>query len=257
MMSSLAYSMLFPPNVLVALVVLAVFLLLIKRRGSAMACLLAGLFWVLIWSLPITTIMAGGWLEHRFAQRPADQYPTAQAIVVLGGHIQGNRRNWFEPYEAANVVGRETLAAELYEAGRAPLILLSGGALVGNISDTANMARNLQGAGIPTDAILQETQSQSTLENAVLTQETLRKRRINRILLVTSALHMPRAMAAFEHTNIAVTAAPLAPQIKLPENIIQNPWSPDLHTLLASRSIIKEYAGLLVYWAADLWKRLT
>jgi len=257
MMSSLAYSMLFAPNVLVALVVLAIVLLMIKRRGSAVVCLLAGLFWVLLWSLPITTLMAGGWLEHRFVQRPADQYPTAQAIVVLGGHIQGNRRNWFEPYEPANVVGRETLAAELYKAGRAPLILLSGGALVGNISDTANMARNLQGAGIPAEAILQETQSQSTLENALLTQETLRRHEINRILLVTSALHMPRAMAAFDNTSIEVTAAPLAPQIKLPENIIQKPWSPDLHTLLASRSIIKEYTGMLVYWAADLWHSLT
>lgn len=256
MMSGLAYSLLFPPNVLVALAVLAVLLLIIKRRVAAIMCLLAGLFWVMVWSLPITTVIAGGWLEHRFAQRPVDQYPTAQAIVVLGGHIQGNRRNWFEPYERANVVGRETLAAELYDAGRAPLILLSGGALVGNISDTARMARNLEEAGVPPKAILQETESQSTLENAVLTQATLKQRQLNRILLVTSALHMPRAMAAFDNTSIAVTAAPLTPQIKLNGDAPQRPWSPDLHTLLASRSIIKEYAGLLVYWIDGVWHRL-
>lgn len=256
MLNSLAYSLLFPPTVLVALVVVAVFLLLIRRRVSAIACLLAGLFWVLVWSLPATTLIAGGWLEQRFVPQNAENYPSAQAIVVLGGHIQGNRRNWFESYDRANVVGRETLAAELYHAGRAPLILLSGGALVGNISDTANMARNLQGAGVPAEAILQETESQSTVENAVMTQQTLQRLDLSRILLVTSALHMPRAMAAFDNTAINVTAAPLPMQIELTEQTAKEPWSPDLHTLLASRSIIKEYAGLLVYWLGDVWQEI-
>lgn len=252
MFNSLAYSLLFPPNVLVALVVLAVFLLLLRRRIVAIFCLLLGLSWVLLWSLPATTLMAGGWLESRFPARDPALFPQAQAVVVLGGHIQGNRRNWFEPYDRANVVGRETLAADLYQANRAPLIVLSGGALEGNISDTANMARSLERAGVPAEAILQETESQSTLENAVLTQQTLQKLNLDRILLVTSALHMPRAMAAFNNTAIAVTAAPLAAQIRLAGTSAQSPWSPDLHTLLASRSIIKEYAGLIIYWLEDL-----
>ncbi len=248
MLNSLAYSLLFPPNVLVALVVLAVFLLLIRRRISAIACLLLGLSWVLIWSLPATTLATGSWLESRFPMREPTQYPQAQAIVVLGGHIQGNRRNWFEPYDRANVIGRESLAAELFLANRAPLIVLSGGALEGNISDTANMAKSLERSGVPAEVILQETKSQSTLENAEWTQKTLGVLNLNQILLVTSALHMPRAMAAFDNTAITVTAAPLPPQIKLDQSFQREVWSPDLHTLLASRSIIKEYAGLIVYW---------
>lgn len=253
-MTSLAYSLFFPPNVLVALVVLAVLLLLIRLRITAIFTLLAGLAWMLAWSLPITSIKAGGWLENRFELRTAYAYPEAQAIVVLGGHIQGNRRNWFEPYDRANVVGRETLAAELFEARRAPLILLSGGALEGNVSDTANMARALQSYGIPNHVILQETESQSTIENATLTQKKLQDLNIQNILLVTSALHMPRAMAAFDTTSIHATAAPLPPQIQLTNTTTQNHWSPDLHTLLASRSIIKEYVGLVAYWVEDLWK---
>lgn len=252
MLNSLGYSLLFAPNVLVALVVIAVFLLLIRKRKVAIVCLLAGLAWVLIWSLPAVTVAAGGWLESRYAQRQPATYPQAQAIVVLGGHIQGNRRNWFEPYDRDKVVSRESLAADLYAANRAPLIVLSGGALVGDISDTANMARYLQNNGVPAEAILQETESQSTRENAELTQKTLQRLDIDRILLVTSALHMPRAMAAFDNTGIAVSAAPLPPQIEITPNISQQPWSPDLHTLLASRSIIKEYAGLMIYWLSSV-----
>lgn len=252
MLNSLAYSLLFPPNVLVALVVVAVFLLLVRRRIIAIFCLLLGLSWVLLWSLPVTTLATGGWLEQRFPEQDPAAYPQAQAIVVLGGHIQGNRRNWFEPFDRANVVGRESLAAELYLANRAPVIVLSGGALEGNISDTANMARSLERMGIPAEVILQETQSQSTLENAELTQKTLQELNLDRVLLVTSALHMPRAVAAFNNTAIAVTAAPLARQIEPLGVATQNRWSPDLHTLLASRSIVKEYAGLTLYWLRDL-----
>lgn len=255
MLNSLAYSLLFPPNVLVAFVVLAVLLLLLRKRADAIFCLLLGLGWVLAWSLPVTSLMAGGWLENRFPARNPATYSQAQAIVVLGGHIQGNRRNWFEPYDRANVLGRESLAAELYLANRAPLIVLSGGALEGNVSDTANMARALERSGVPPEAILQETESQSTLENAKLTQMTLQKLGVDHILLVTSALHMPRALLAFDNTSISVSPAPLPPQIKLDDSTTQMAWMPDLHTLLASRSIIKEYAGLVVYWFEKLLGR--
>ena len=252
-MNQLAYSLLFAPNVLVALTVLAVLLLLLKHRVVAILCLLIGLAWVGIWSLPITTQIAGGWLEHRYTQRAPETYPEAEAIVVLGGHIQGNRRNWFEPYYRDAVISRESLAASLYFAKRAPLIILSGGAQVGNISDIARMARSLIARGIDPKAIIQETQSRSTLENAQLTQKTLNALGIHSALLVTSALHMPRAMAAFETTSTRVIAAPLPAQIQFPTGDPYDHWLPDMHTLLASQSIIKEYAGLLIYWLQTLW----
>jgi hypothetical protein len=55
-------------------------------------------------------------------------------------------------------------------------------------------------------------------------------------------------MLAFETTGIQAWPAPLPPQIRWTQETSQHKWWPDLHTLLASRSIIKEYAGLLVYW---------
>jgi len=69
---------------------------------------------------------------------------------------------------------------------------------------------------------------------------------------------MPRAMAAFDNTSIAVTAAPLPAQIRLPttSGSFDHPWSPDLHTLLASRSIIKEYAGLFIYWLVSVKQQI-
>jgi uncharacterized SAM-binding protein YcdF (DUF218 family) len=248
MLNQIANSLLFAPNVLVAAAVIALVLLLFKRTLMGSLTLAFGILWVLAWSLPITTLYAGGWLEKRYAQHQNIEMQSADAIVVLGGHVQGNRSNWFEPYDRESVVSRESRAASLYFAGRAPLIILSGGALEGNISDTANMARSLQKLGIPNKAIIQETQSKNTLENAELTDQTLRSLQKKSIFLVTSALHMPRAMLAFETTGIQAWPAPLPPQIRWTQETGQHKWWPDLHTLLASRSIIKEYAGLLVYW---------
>jgi uncharacterized SAM-binding protein YcdF (DUF218 family) len=209
--------------------------------------LLLGLLWVLLWSLPISTLIAGGWLETRYKALPVQQYPQADAIVVLGGHIQGNRRNWFEPYERDNVIGRESMALNLFNAQRAPLIVLSSGAQSGTVSDTASMARALMLRGISPSAIVQETQSQSTRDNAIQTQQILTQSGARRILLVTSALHMPRAMAAFERTNLRAIAAPLPEQIRILSHERTNPWVPNLHALMASRTILKEYAGLFLH----------
>jgi len=253
MLSKVLYSLLFPPNVLLGLTVVSVLLLLIFRwRWVPLTLLLIGLLWVLAWSLPATTIYSGRILEQRYPQLEASAYPKVEVIVVLGGHIQGNRINWFEAYDKQSVISRESLAAALYFANRAPLILLSGGALDGNVSDTASMARSLIRLGIPAQAILQETLSQNTWENAELTDQTLRSLEKKSILLVTSALHMPRAVTAFQNTNIAVTPAPLPPQIAWRPRHSHSIWSPNLHTLMASSSIIKEYAGLIVYWLISL-----
>ena len=249
MLSQIANSLLFAPNVLVAATVVALVLLLCKRTILGTLTLAFGLVWVLAWSLPVTTLYAGGWLEKRYAQNTTVEMQTADAIVVLGGHVQGNRSNWFEPYDRQSVISRESRAAALFFDGRAPLIILSGGALEGNISDTATMSRSLQKLGIPNDVIIEETQSQNTLENAELTDQTLRSLQKKTIFLVTSALHMPRAMLAFESTGIKAWPAPLPAQIKWSQSSSQHRWLPSVQTLLASRSIIKEYVGLLVYWS--------
>lgn len=241
-------SMLYPPNLALLLVAIALVLLFFKHRLWAISLIGFGAIWVVVWSLPITTLTLGGFLENRYPVQRSQDYPQADAIVVLGGHIQGNRGNWFLPYDKLTVRSREALAQALYQAGKAPLIILSGGALEGPIGDTNNMARFLIQNGIPESAILLETTSQNTFENAELTQKTLSALAKKRILLVTSALHMPRSMAAFEKQPIDVTAAPLPVQITLPLSRPLHVWQPDLLTLEASRSIIKEYVGLFVYW---------
>jgi len=237
-----------PLNLCVVLVVTGAVVALVRWRRTGLLLAAAGVGWVLVWSLPATSLRLGGALEHRYPYLPAAEVQTADAIVVLGGNTANNRANWFEPYDKDTAAARIDRAAELYKAGRAPLIVLSGGALEGSVSEAQGMAHTLRQMGIPEAAMVLENASRNTYENAALTQDALADHHIGKVLLVTSALHMPRAMAAFDKQGVEAVAAPGKPQIFPPPDRPLRIWMPDYRTLDASRSIIKEYAGLLVYW---------
>ncbi|MER1966966.1 YdcF family protein [Castellaniella sp. GW247-6E4] len=245
---SLLANLIVPLNLSVTLLLLAVILSMARWRKTAALIAATSVGWVLFWSLPTSSLWAGGLLEQRYPSIQADRQPTEQAIVVLGGNTANNRDNWFEPYDRSTAVPRTETALALYEAGRAPMIIVSGAALDGGQSEAHMMAMALRNRGVPSWAIIQEGRSFTTRENAVYTAELLRRLKIDRVLLVTSALHMPRAMASFQKMGITPVAAPSPPQIVVPEQPDFSFWEPDMRTLDASRSIVKEYLGLLVYW---------
>lgn len=237
-----------PVNFAIALLLVATLLLLFKqiRRGIALA--LVAMAWAFFWSLPAASIWLGGHLENRFVYEIADHAPKAGAIVVLGGHTANSRNNWFEEYNINNTTTRISRGAELFMAQRAPVILVSGAALDGGTSEAQSMSRYLKSQGIPDKAIMIEEHSFTTRENAIYSAKMLKEQHVNSILLVTSALHMPRSAATFAKEGLQVIPAAVAPQITLPTESWLTIWKPSLQALNASRSIIKEYIGLLVYW---------
>ena len=246
--SSLLTSLVIPLNLCIAFLLIAIVIFMMRLRKTALLMAVAGLSWAIFWSLPASSLWAGGYLEQLHAYRVAANAPAAQAIVVLGGHTANGRRNWFEPYDKATATARIEQAAALYKAQRAPLIIVSGAALEGDVSEAQIMANALESLGIPESAIVMESQSYTTHENAVYTAQVLQQQHIQHILLVTSALHMPRAMAVFQKQGISAQATPLEPQIVVPDDPGFSFWQPDLRALAASRSIVKEYVGLVVYW---------
>ncbi|AMG89513.1 YdcF family protein [Bordetella parapertussis] len=246
--SSFLTNLIIPLNLCLTLVVLGLVLGLFRLRKTGAALIAGGLLWALAWSLPATSLWLGGALESRYPHLPPDQSPTADAIVVLGGNTANGRANWFLPYDKETAVVRVDTATELFQAGRAPKVVLSGGALEGDISEARGMAYRMRQHGVPESALILENASRTTYENAALTEDTLRQHGIQKVLLVTSALHMPRAMAAFSKQGVQAIAAPAPPQIVAPADGSLSPWLPDQRSFDASRSIIKEYAGLFVYW---------
>ena len=248
-MSTFLTNLIIPLNLCLTLVALGLVLGLFRRlRRAGVALAAAGIIWAAAWSLPATSVWLGGALERSYPYQSAMQMPEADAIVVLGGNTANGRANWFLPYDRDKAVVRVDTATDLYRAGRAPKVVLSGGALEGDVSEARGMAHQMRQNGVPEQALILENSSRTTYENAALTEETLKQHEIRKILLVTSALHMPRAMAAFSKQGVEAIAAPAPPQIVLPADGSVEPWIPNERAFDASRSIIKEYAGLFVYW---------
>lgn len=247
-LSNLLANLIIPLNLCIALIVAGSLLYVFRLRKTAVAVVIFAGFWGVFWSLPASSLWAGGRLEQYYAYQPPEAYPKADVIIVLGGHTAGGRPNWFGPYTKETAITRSDTAAQLYLAGRAPFVIVSGAALDGGIPEAKVMAANLKQDGVPESAIIAEERSLTTRENGVFTRDIMQTLGFNNALLVTSALHMPRSMGVFRELGIDVIAAPSRPQIVVPEGSDFDFWLPDQRTFEAARSIIKEYAGILVYW---------
>ncbi len=93
------------------------------------------------------------------------------------------------------------------EAGAAPVLLLSGGK-GGGVPSEAEVMRDLAlAAGVAEERLVLETESRSTLENARCSARIMRARGWRRALVVTDAVHLPRALMAFRALGIEAKGA--------------------------------------------------
>jgi uncharacterized SAM-binding protein YcdF (DUF218 family) len=238
----------YPLGFSISLTLLALVLLMMDRRRSGILVLVTGILWLALWSMPVVSDRLRLSLEGRFAPEPVASLPAADAIVVLGGGIRGAPPNWPYP-DLGRASDRLWHAARIYHAGKAPRVILSGGSVewVGERRSEADaMLQLLADLGVPPKAVLLEARSRTTRENAVYTAEILGTEGIDRVLLVTSALHMPRAVATFR--AVGIDAVPAATDFEvMPEPNHPIRWLPDAESLFDSTRAVKEYLGWWVY----------
>jgi uncharacterized SAM-binding protein YcdF (DUF218 family) len=148
-------------------------------------------------------------------------------------------------------------AARLYLAGKAPRVVVSAGRLTWSREqpESTGMADVLEFFGVPRTAILEEPRSRNTYENAVETRRLLAPEGIDRVLLVTSAIHMPRAVALFRCAGFEVVPAPADFLVAEGDPYGFGDGSlegillallPDAQSLEFTTRALKEYLGLLV-----------
>lgn len=132
----------------------------------------------------------------------------AEAIVVLGG---GHRRNAPEygqhDVPRAGVLARLRYGARLHRQTGLPLLVTGGSPEGAEESEAQLMAQVLrQDFGVPVRWL--EGDSDNTAQNAHYAAALLRRDGVRRILLVTDALHMPRASRIFSQAGLQVLPAP-------------------------------------------------
>lgn len=239
-----------------------------------LACLLLVIALLTLWKQPRTAslciivalglLLIGGnsWVATQMVRSLEEQYvptalPTVDAIVVLGGAVrpQFPPRPWIDVAEAGD---RPIHGAQLYKQGKAPLVILSGGRIEwqgGGPPESADMAKLVEALGVPANAIVQDPTSLNTYENAVNVKQILQARGLNRVLLVTSAMHMPRALRVFYRQGIEALPAPT--DFLVSEQEIREPnttwqarllsWPPEAENLYRLTRALKEYIGIGFY----------
>lgn len=262
-LSKLLPLFLYPLGLACVLLVVALVMSLIRPRWVSVPVALA----LLVLLVGSNTWVANGLVTSlEWQQIPAGKLPTADAIVVLGGATKPA----LPPRPAVDLSeegDRVLYGAQLYREGKAPIVIASGGRIdwrggsdadglaSAALSESADMVEILRTLGVPSSAILQDPTSLNTYQNAVNVRQIMKQRGIRRILLVTSAMHMPRSLQIFRRQGIEAIPAPtdflLAQQeIEEQNTSLQGTLLsllPDADRLEKTTRALKEYIGMLVY----------
>lgn len=150
-------------------------------------------------------------LEQRFPAWDASR-GAPDGIVVLGGAITPEVSAFRDAVALNEAAERITVAAELARRYPNARIVYSGGSnalLLDHAIEAPFAVRELEALGVAHDRITAEEQSRNTMENAVYSRLVAQPKPNERWLLVTSAFHMPRSIAAFRAAGFAVEAYPV------------------------------------------------
>jgi uncharacterized SAM-binding protein YcdF (DUF218 family) len=202
--------LLLPSNFLLVLGLAGLILLAVRRRLGQwlMAISLLGL--AAIGFLPVGPALTYV-LESRFpAWDPARGAP--DGIIVLGGAIDPDLSEARGDTVLTDAAERATVIGKLARAyPKARIVYTSGDAsLLGDKPREADyLYPFLDMIGVARERVLLENRARNTAENAVFSKALAQPKPGERWLLVTSALHMPRAIGAFRHAAFAVEPYPV------------------------------------------------
>ncbi|MDR0181573.1 YdcF family protein [Lysobacter arvi] len=246
-LKSLLVALTYPPALTAALLIAAAVFALVRWRRLALGTAVFAIAWSCVLAVPSVSDWVRGRIERQYPPVDETTLPQADAIVVLGGatHFYWLERQNVTAYDLEN--SRLAAGARAWLAGKAPVIVLSGGGDNGGneaASEARIMEHAIQRLGVPKNALLLETKSRNTRDNAHYTAQIAGERGFRRILLVTSSLHMPRAVIEFRRAGVDITPVPV-PENGKRERWTQR-WVPSRRALWRSGRAIKEMGAIVM-----------
>lgn len=154
--------------------------------------------------LAVVVLVAWAMLARVLAPRENTSHSRFDALIVLGdpADADGNPT----PAQLARV----NEGVHEYERGAAPRMIFTGGAVRNQFVEAQVMARAAEAQGIPAGAIVEETQSRNTIENACDSLRIMRSRGWRSAEIVTSPAQAPRVAMIFSRLPLdwRIHAAP-------------------------------------------------
>ncbi|WP_159564557.1 envelope biogenesis factor ElyC [Budvicia diplopodorum] len=211
-------SLLLPLPFLLLLMAIGLVLLWITRWQKSAKCLIT-FSWLALLLLSLQPV------ADRLLMPSEKQYPTYREttpvdfIVVLGGGYTYNAEWAPSSNLFPNSLPRVTEGVRLYLQHPGAKLIFTGAAALSNPQPSAKVAAMVaQSLGVPERDIIVLDQAKDTIEEAQAVAQIASQKRL---LLVTSANHLPRAMAIFQSQGLNPLPAPANQMATLGP---LNPW---------------------------------
>lgn len=193
-------------------------------------------------------------LEDEIPELSIRETPTADAILVLSGILgddrgTGRKTNWGEGFD------RFEAGVLLWKAGKAPRLVFTDPApsrADGRGTEGQRLVREARAAGVPSEATVLVGPIGNTDDEARLVARIARERGWKKMILVSTAWHLPRAWERFR--RLGIDAVPFPVDYRTP---VRSEWDPvdgfpSAHALAETEIFLREWIGRWYYRGRDL-----
>ena len=166
-------------------------------------------------------------------------------IVVLGGGINYNIPN--KKGELSQQSLERVVKGYQLQKKKKTMIIYTGGVAVGQTGiSEADVAGNwLEEMGVASNKIFRENRARTTYENGKYIKEWIENNQVEKVYLVTSAVHMPRSSAVF--SKFKIDFIPVSSGYLYNHKLSWLDYLPSRGALNANLAAIHEWLGLLWY----------
>jgi len=231
-LKKLATSFILPPGFFI-IIFLLIFILVKKNKLLRFISIVMAFFIYSISIEPIKDFLIIP-LEKSYSQ-PSEL--KGDVIVILGGGIYNSGTL------KEDSINRLIEGYVLYKRIKTPIIL-SGGNTEGKIAEVTIMAKILRELGVNEKVIIEESKSRDTSENAKNVAKICKEKDFRKIILVTSAYHMKRAVILFKNKGFDIVPYPV--DLKRDGHYNLYSFLPKFSSFVNSTKAIREYIALLI-----------
>jgi len=245
--SKLISQLLLPPGGLILSALVGLFFWT-RWWGRALIALTLMIFWALS-TEPVRDALSKP-LEFAYPALELKAIDTKNtAIILLGGGIYTNAPEYAGADALrGSAIMRTSYASYLSKHTNLTIYATGGNPLSEGQDTEANvMQRWLISSGVDEKDILTESHANNTWQNAIYMKNLLSRKHIQRIILVTSAWHIPRSVWCFESQGLEVIAAP-SDYITSQKAYDVRSYMPNSEVFSDSSIVLHEYLGLLWYY---------
>lgn len=216
-----------------------------RRLAATLALVSAALLYVFSTAAASNACMR---LAERSAVRTASESGRYEAVILLGGMVDEPVRLTHGQMAYTEANERLLQAFAMLREDRAQYVLIAAGMINPSHtqSEAETLGRQLEQWGIDRGRIVLETSSRNTRENALNSASIIAKYGWTKLVLITSAFHMKRALGCFHQVGVHPDAWPVDYRSNHTP-VFDTSLLPRSDALDLSAIALREMAGRLVY----------